>query len=126
MSESLLIVISGSIRFAIPLADVQEILERPAVTMLPGLPAAIVGIVELREHPLPVVDPGVLAGFRATAEQRCVVVARGGAFGLLIDEVERIDEAADDRFSPHDERWAPRRYDGVRVAGLDRILECVA
>jgi purine-binding chemotaxis protein CheW len=80
--------------FALPVAQVQEILRVPDLTRVPHAPFPVRGVTNLRGYVLPVVDLRVRLGLRATeasANARIMVVhTRGRLIGLLVDAVEDV------------------------------------
>ncbi|HWT21988.1 MAG TPA: chemotaxis protein CheW, partial [Solirubrobacteraceae bacterium] len=52
----------GADRYALELADVREVVRGPAITPLPGAPAAVLGALNLRGAVIPVLDTAALLG----------------------------------------------------------------
>ena len=48
--------------YAIELASVREVLRRPAITPLPGAPAAVLGVLNVRGEVVPALDTAALVG----------------------------------------------------------------
>lgn len=111
MTAQLLLVRAGGRRIALGLEHVHEILDRVPVTPLPQLPEWIVGVVDVRGAPVPVVDAGALDGATARRDRRSLVLATAGArpIALLIDEVDGIVDASDET--------------SAMMLDLDRMLE---
>lgn len=89
----------GVERYAIPAADVVEVLRHRELTRIPGTPPQIAGVAAWRGEALPVVDLRPLLRLGAAEEgDRLVVVGRqSAAFGLLaadVEEVAQVDESA--------------------------------
>ncbi len=86
----------GASRHALPLGQVQEVVELAVLTRLPQAPPAVLGVLDLRGTPLVVLDLGLKLGAGATRTTRfsCVVVVEwaGGQVGLLVERVEGLIE----------------------------------
>jgi purine-binding chemotaxis protein CheW len=87
-------------RFALPAAQVMEIVRPPAITRIPHSPTNLLGVANLRGRVLPVVSVGGLLG-HAHAEisraTRVVVVAGESPVGLVVDTVLTIGKGSDGR-----------------------------
>jgi len=86
---------------AIRLRDVQEIIDSMGVTLLPGLPAAIPGVLDWRNRAIPLIDLGAVCGERPRHDRRNAVIATAGShiLALLIDSIDGIhdgEEIGDD------------------------------
>lgn len=90
-SRICLISLGGEL-FAIDLRHVREVFELESVTPVPGMPASLVGVANLRGTVVPLTDLRSVLGVTATASPKYVVVVRHGAqqIGILIDEVPEI------------------------------------
>ncbi len=110
--------------YAIPILKVKEILQYEEVTRVPGTPASIRGVLNVRGAVVPVVDLGVKFGNDAamTTPRTCVLVVEthGGSemlvLGVLADSVnEVVDLRASDVEPP------PRFGAGVRLDYLTGV-----
>ena len=87
-------------RFALPAAQVMEIVQPPAITRVPHSPPNLLGVANLRGRVLPVVSVGGLLGHphaeisRAT---RVVFVEGVSPVGLVVDTVLTIGKGSDGR-----------------------------
>jgi purine-binding chemotaxis protein CheW len=83
--------------YALPVGDVLEIADYGEVAPLPGAPAAIVGVRNLRGQVLPVVDLAKVLGLApGTAPERIVVAENGGRrAGLAVDSVDDVEQLPD-------------------------------
>ena len=81
----------GGQRYALPTADVCELVRAVAITRVPGAPAVIEGVVDVRGRVLPVLD--VRARFRLPAKaldpSDHFIVASAGTRGVIL----RVDRA---------------------------------
>lgn len=81
--------------YALPVADVREIVRVDAVTRVPGGPREIRGVTNVRGRVIPVVDLSVRLGLEAgdlSPRSRVLVAeARERPIGLLVDEVEAVE-----------------------------------
>jgi purine-binding chemotaxis protein CheW len=86
----------GAARHALPLARVHEVVELAPLTRVPLAPRALLGVLDLRGRPLPVLDLGLRVTGVSTPRSRfsCVLVVAGpaGPLGLLVDRVEGVTE----------------------------------
>lgn len=112
--------------FALPIDQVREILQVSRLTVLPRLPAAIRGVMNLRGAVVPVVDLGVRLGGRAATVSRrsCIIVIEQAAqadrpalvAGVMVDavfEVVDVDPAAVSAPPALGTRVAPEMLCGV-------------
>jgi purine-binding chemotaxis protein CheW len=85
------VVVLGGQPFAVDVADAREVVELDATTPVPGAPAPLLGVMNLRGSVLPVVEARPLLGLpvRATAEPgRALVVADGAQRAAIL--IERV------------------------------------
>jgi len=86
--------------YAIPIAQVKEIIRFQSATKLPNMPGYMEGIINLRGKVLPVIDLAgkfVLQTEKRLEKQALIVELGGKEMGLVVDsvtEVLRIDETA--------------------------------
>jgi purine-binding chemotaxis protein CheW len=85
-------------RYAIHLRWAQEILYRPQLLPLPGLDAALAGLIIWRGQTLPVIGLRLLSGAADAAPQPAAVMldANGRRAGLLVDDIGETVELAPD------------------------------
>jgi purine-binding chemotaxis protein CheW len=91
----------GGVEYAAAVAGVREIIGALPVTRVPGLPAAVLGVVNLRGRIIPVVDLRVRFGLDAIdhGERTCIIVVQsaGAEYGVVVDRVLEVAViAADD------------------------------
>lgn len=82
----------GGELFAIDLRQVREVFELESVTPVPGMPASLVGVANLRGTIVPLADLRQSLGAALSMTPRYAIVVRHEAhqIGLLIDEVPEI------------------------------------
>lgn len=78
--------------FAIDLRQVREVFAPDAITPVPGMPPALVGVTNLRGTIVPVADLRLSLGVTQSTISRYVIVVRHGPhqMGILIDDVPEI------------------------------------
>lgn len=86
-----LIMLGGEL-FAIDLGQVREVFELESVTPVPGMPASLVGVANLRGTIIPLADMRQSLGAALSTTPRYAIVVRHEAhqIGLLIDDVPEI------------------------------------
>ncbi len=91
--------------FAVPLAEVKEIIRMPDVVRMPLSPAALEGLANLRGTVLPVINLRSVFGFEPAAHDdatRVVVLDQGRPVGLVVDRMANVVTVeADDIESAH-------------------------
>ncbi len=81
----------GDERFAVDVRAVDEVLESPAITPVPGAPHAVAGVCRYGEGSLGVVQAGTLLGVDGALSRSVLVMRRGDErVGLLVDDVEDV------------------------------------
>jgi purine-binding chemotaxis protein CheW len=118
MKEQYLTFFIRSEEYAVGILRVKEILEYESVTRVPGTPAHVRGVINLRGAVLPVVDLAAKFGHAETAPTRttCIVVVETRvdrdllAVGLLADAVSQVIELDSDQIEP-----PPSFGTGVRI-----------
>src|SRR3954466_104778 len=90
----------GSVDYALPAAQVLHLESYQTATHVPGAPAHVAGLVQVRGRVVPVVDLRIRFGLppiERTIDHRVIIVQVGTRVaGLLVDsarEVLRLDEA---------------------------------
>jgi purine-binding chemotaxis protein CheW len=113
---------AGGEDYAVPVAEVLEVIPLGAVDAVPGAPAASLGVCALRGQPLPVFDLARLLGLQAEtgAGQILVTPHARGRLGWAVDAVTDVGELA----SEHDRAESPWLRstvlaDGALVGVLD-------
>ncbi len=104
----------GGELFAIDLRQVQEVFELDAITPVPGMPASLVGVANVRGTVVPLADLRVSLGASPSITPRYAVVVRHDAhhIGLLIDEVPEI------RWMLPEDRLDPSGTMGIEARAL--------
>lgn len=114
----------GGETLAIPAMKVREILEVPAMTRVPGAPALVDGLVNVRGAVVPVADLRIAFEMPADAageDARLIVVeetfdTEREVIGILADRVRDVCELDADAFDPPPEfgmRWRPEHVEAI-------------
>jgi purine-binding chemotaxis protein CheW len=92
----------GDRSYAIELDAVREILRPRATTRLPGAPAAVLGLVNVRGRIVTVVDLATALGLRAAPAPGAVMLVEHGPklVGAAVDEVLEVQRAPDPGAEP--------------------------
>jgi purine-binding chemotaxis protein CheW len=118
MTEPLVVFRIGQESFALPAASVEEIVRRPdRLTRVPRAPKFVEGIMNLRGHPVPVIDQRRRFDTEAAAQSRdrILVVALGSLrAGFVVDDVKEVIRLPGSAVTR-----APEISDGTRI--IDRI-----
>jgi purine-binding chemotaxis protein CheW len=89
--------------FAVPLAEVKEIIRMPNVVRMPLSPAALEGLANLRGTVLPVINLRSVFGFDSAAHDdatRVVVLDQGRPVGLVVDRMANVVTVEADDIEP--------------------------
>lgn len=89
-------IISGQ-EYSIPILKVQEIMNTPAITLMPQAPAYVKGVTNLRGRIISIIDIRQLLGLPGPANGgRVIVLSTGRAsFGILVYEITGVVEIDD-------------------------------
>lgn len=91
--------------FAVPLAEVQEIIRMPDVVRLPLSPPSLEGLANLRGAVLPVINLRRVFGFEETGHDdatRVVVLDQGRPVGLVVDRMANVVTVEGDKIEATD------------------------
>jgi len=94
--------------YAVGILQVKEILQYETITRVPGVPASVRGVINLRGSVVPVVDLAVKFGLGETAvtKRTCVLIVEadlGGertVVGVMADEVREVLELGPEEIEP--------------------------
>lgn len=90
--------------FAIPIADVVQIVLMQPITPIPEFPFYAKGVIDLRGTMIPVVDVRLRLGLAEQdySEHTCIIVTSiaGQLGGLIVDAVEDVTHLAQENVSP--------------------------
>jgi len=118
-------------RFALPIAQIREIIKVPLITRVPRTEGFVLGVLSLRGAVVPVIDLRMLLRQPVgpqTRRARVLIFDRSGEFvGLLVDEVHHVIRLGEADIEPHPFGARPEaepvvgvgRQDGEIVALLD-------
>lgn len=123
-AERLLVFRLGGERFAVRLADVDEVVDAPPVQALPDAPPGVLGLATLRGELVAVYDSAFLLHVAADSRGALLLFARDGRrIGLAIDDVYDaiMVEGAEVRSAPGTEA-----ADGMLVGVVRRGTELVS
>jgi len=94
----------GGEEYAVPVADVREVLKTIQLTTVPNTPAYILGVMSLRGTMLPIIDLcrrfGLPAGVQDEKSRIVVVNSAGEEVGLLVDRVTGVFSILPDEIKP--------------------------
>lgn len=93
----------GEVFYALPVEQVQEIIQPMPLTALPHCPKGVVGAVEHRDTVIPILDLGERLGYGPTVEpRRKWVLLRGGtrSMGIVVRHVHEVIEVTDAQLRP--------------------------
>jgi purine-binding chemotaxis protein CheW len=81
---------------------VREVFVVESITPVPGMPAGLVGVTNLRGSVVPLLDLRQMIGLAAENAQRYAVVVKHGNWqvGVLVDTVPEIRTLSKDQFLP--------------------------
>lgn len=90
--------------YALPILETREILHIVPVTTIPGEPAYVKGVINLRGRIVPVVDLRLKLGLtvaEADSETKIIVVDHSNRqVGLIVDRVSGVGRYSEDEFEP--------------------------
>jgi len=112
----------GDDRYAITADRVREVVTDPRSTVVPGMPASVIGLVNVRGEVVPLLDTGAILGLEVVGSAAFAVVVHSseGPAALTVTELPDVI-ALDDLLGPSDmvgsaDRY---RYDSRLVVLLD-------
>lgn len=85
----------GDAHFAMPAADVREVVRRPRLTRVPHAPVSLLGLGNLRGSVLPLIALGALIDRAVTDAGRVIVLERADPVGLLVDDITGMTQGGD-------------------------------
>jgi purine-binding chemotaxis protein CheW len=121
MAEEQLVVFRlGKEEYAVPIAQVKEIIHYKGATKMPNTPSYMEGIINLRGKVIPVVELAMRFGIGAgnTVDRRVVIVETAGQeVGIIVDEVTEVIRLQETAIEPVPAMSASTDY--VRGIGKD-------
>jgi chemotaxis signal transduction protein len=128
--ETVMIFGVGPDRFAVPLADLVQVLPRTRIAIVPGAPPEVAGLIQLRGEIRPVYRLRRLLGLsddtRTVAPTLLLLRHRDGEFGIEVDQVDdvrTIPEAARMPASASRGHAGWMTEDLVPVLAIDSLLQ---
>jgi purine-binding chemotaxis protein CheW len=122
---------AGATRCAAPIERLREVLPALPLTALPGAPASVLGVANVRGTLVTVVDGRLLLGETDHLDPDATVLVdlAGKPIGLAVDSVEDLVEVEDADLAPRGAGpaavWEVRLDEGppARLLDLDHLLE---
>ena len=114
--------------FALPSADVAEVLRDSRITQVPHAPEAVLGLLHLRGRIVPVIDMRRRLGFpdaaSSAARTHVVVRLQDDWYSMLVDEMLDVIEVPQDRIEHPSRPVADTPHDAVIgvFAGQGRLV----
>ena len=92
----------GGELFTIDLQNVREVFVVESITPVPGMPAGLIGVTNLRGSVVPLLDLRQMIGLTAETALKYAVVVKHGNWqvGVLVDTVPEIRTLSKDQFLP--------------------------
>ena len=92
----------GGELFTIDLQNVREVFVVESITPVPGMPAGLIGVTNLRGSVVPLLDLRQMIGLTAETALKYAVVVKHGNWqvGVLVDTVPEIRTLSRDKFLP--------------------------
>lgn len=110
--ESVLVFRLGADRYGIPVSSVREVLPRALIAPVPGAPASVAGLIQVRGEIRPVYDlrqrlqmPAAAPRPAKDGETVIVLSAGGREFGIRVDNAEEIRSWRPDELQPGQTPW---------------------
>lgn len=109
---------SGKEKYAIPIADIHEIIRMQDITEIPNVKSYVKGVINLRGHIVPVISLRNLFGFESDeyskATRIIVVNHEEETVGIIVDQVYKVATYTD--IQP-----PPERVSGIGGANFEGI-----
>ncbi|MBU0485272.1 MAG: chemotaxis protein CheW [Proteobacteria bacterium] len=94
--------------YAVKINHVREVLDLPALTKLPTMPAYMCGVISLREQVVPIMDLGQMLGMPPLADNRqaTIIIFKTRTedheyiFGAVVDKVKTVIDLGADEIEP--------------------------
>jgi purine-binding chemotaxis protein CheW len=116
----------GSARFSIEMNSTLEIVAVDAVTPIPGSPAHLAGVINLRGGILPAFDLRPILNVESAGSadlKRAIVLGKEAPeFGVLVEKVESMTVQSGEAISPLPESTSRRGQDFIRGVAADGVV----
>lgn len=113
----------GNEEFGINIINVQEIIQPPKITVLPCAPPYVLGITNLRDVIIPVIDLKKWLGLEdggGTEEARVIVVRiENRSYGVIVDCVREVLRISNTQIERGDEVY--RQIESAFISGIARL-----
>jgi purine-binding chemotaxis protein CheW len=93
--------------YGIPILKVKEIIGMMKITEMPEMPPYIKGVINLRDHIIPIIDLRLKFGLPAAArtERTCIIVIEAtghgtGTLGIIVDGVSEVATIKEEQVEP--------------------------
>jgi chemotaxis signal transduction protein len=96
--------------FAVPTVDIERVVRMPALTLLPGAQAPVVGAVIVEGTALPVVDPRPLLNLATPdidGDQHLLITSTRERFAIWVDRAERAEFVGAEDLEPAPAQRSP-------------------
>lgn len=115
----------GTVRCGAPVAQLRAVVPAPPMTRIPGVPAAITGIGNVRGEVLTLVDGRTLLSQPDDHPADVVVLVQLGerTLGMGVDEVEDLVTVPESALESAEDIEGPGRLVRVEGAGTIRLLD---
>jgi purine-binding chemotaxis protein CheW len=114
----------GEQEFAAPISMIQEIVEIPAITVVPNVKDYVVGVINLRGHVVPVVDlrKRLNLGERQISLDSRIIVFRvkSRTAGFIVNAITQVFELADIQIDTPSEMMLAKD-EGKFIAGIAKL-----
>jgi purine-binding chemotaxis protein CheW len=126
-SREMIVFQLGRERYALPLSNLSEVISRPAIARVPGAPAEIAGVMQVRGEIRPVFNLSRLFG-TGEPSQPTVLLARyrQKELGLRVgpvDEIRTFGNEDRDAAIQADRRVAYVTFDLIQVLSLEGLIQ---
>lgn len=125
MRQVVVFLLAGQ-QYGVDIGRVYEIIRHENPVRLPGMPSYVEGVIHVREHIIPVVDPAVRLGLSSgprdgTDGGRILIVDAGVTVGLKVDAVQEVRNLTEP-LQPLPSGMAAGHVEGIALTGDQMII----